>query len=132
VTPCPHCRALARPEPSRFFGLRCAACAGPVLEGGAGDGALPHLVRAQRARAMAVGWTAAAAVLAGVATMGLALAVVVGAASRSAGLLFVAITAGAAAGVVAGARRASRGNADARAELEAARSAPAARQRDAA
>jgi hypothetical protein len=128
VTPCPHCRALARPEPSRFFGLTCSVCAGPLVEvdAGAADAVVPHLVRAQRSRAMALGWAAAALVFAGMAVMALAFALALGGASRLAALVFLAIGAGAGALVVAGLRRASARNADARAELAAARQRSAA------
>ena len=73
LAPCPHCGALARVEPSAALRWRCAVCGGPLVptEGGVArsNGELASLVRVAAARAMALGWIAAAFVLGAIAVM---------------------------------------------------------------
>jgi hypothetical protein len=87
VNRCPHCGALARIERSSgALRWRCGVCGGPIVpteEGVArSDGELASLVRAQRARAMAVGWIAGAVVLGAVGVMGVGLALLLWLASH--------------------------------------------------
>jgi len=97
VIRCPHCHAQARLEPSAALRWRCGVCGGPIVpidEGIArAHGELAPLVTAQRTRAMAVGWTAAAVVLGAIAAMGLGLAALLWLATH-AGAIVVAIVAG--------------------------------------
>ena len=64
---CPHCGAAARFDPSPALLFCCGVCGGPVVPCEAPRAhpaaELSHLVTAQRARAMAVGWGAGALVL---------------------------------------------------------------------
>lgn len=104
MSPCPHCGALALAEPSAFFRWRCAVCGGPVVASDEGSMAQPApplapLVRAQRWRAMAFGWFAAAAVFAGIAALAGGLTVILWAVTRAATLAAFAL--GAVAGVAA-------------------------------
>ncbi len=91
MSPCPHCHAVSNAEPSPSMRWRCAVCGGPVVPD---DGSFPRthgevgkLVGAARARAMAVGWVAAAIVLSGVAVIALPLAVLLWSAAHVAGLV---------------------------------------------
>jgi hypothetical protein len=108
VTRCPHCHAQARVERSAALRWRCGVCGGPIVpidEGVARPhGELAHLVTAQRTRAMAVGWMAAAAVLGAIAVMGLGLAALVWLASHAAALV-VGVVAGAAGALAWSSRR---------------------------
>ena len=73
MTKCPHCGALAEVEPSTALRWRCAVCGGPLVptpDVQRPQGELASLVRAQRARAMALGWTAAVVVLTFMGLMG--------------------------------------------------------------
>jgi hypothetical protein len=79
---------------------------------------LANLVAAQRMRAMALGWVAAAVVLGAMATMALGVAMLVWLASHLAGFVFAALAGAAATLCAAAARRSGKRNAQARAKLE--------------
>lgn len=124
LSPCPHCGAAARTEASASLRWRCAVCGGPLVPTEAGvarsNAELPHLVRSQRARAMALGWTAAAFMLVAVALMAAGAGLLVWFASHAAAIV-LAVLATAAAAIAAGsARRARARRKDARVELDAA------------
>jgi type IV secretory pathway TrbD component len=89
MAPCPHCRSHAAAEPSRSMRWICAVCGGPLVPTAAGEtrsGAeLANLVGAQRAGAIAVGWTAAAIVLGATAAMATGVGLLLWHASHAAG-----------------------------------------------
>src|ERR1700722_9123913 len=90
LSPCPHCGAASRVEPSKVLRWRCGVCGGPIVptEGIArSNRELASLVLAQRVRAMAVGWTATAYFFGAVGVMGVAVALLVGLASHGMGVL---------------------------------------------
>lgn len=91
LAPCPHCKAVSRVEPNAAVRWRCAVCGGPLVPTDAGiarsNAELPDLVRAHRARAIALGWTVAAFALGSVAVMGAVMALLVGLASHFAGFV---------------------------------------------
>ncbi len=122
MSPCPHCGASARIEASRFFRWRCGVCSGPVVREGTSE--LASLVRAHRARAMAVGWFAAAIVFGCIAASGAAVGLLLWPAAHGAALVVGSVAL--VAGVIAGTGRAKgrRHNAEARRELEVAYAAP--------
>jgi hypothetical protein len=115
---CPHCGALARTERSAALRWRCGVCGGPVVpteEGVArSNGELASLVRAQRTRAMAVGWIAGAAVLGAIGVMGLGLALLLWLVSHFASIVLGGLAAGTGLLAMALARRARQRNAEAR------------------
>jgi hypothetical protein len=119
---CPHCHAVARFERSRAFRWRCGVCGGPLVPTDEGvtraHGELASLVTAQRTRAMAVGWTAAAIVLGTVGVLGIGLAALVWLATHAAAIL-LAVLAGV-AGMLAAAsvRRARARDAESQAAVE--------------
>jgi len=122
VSPCPHCGALARLEPSAALRWRCGVCGGPVVptEDGvrrSGD-ELADLVVAQRARAIAVGWKAAGVLLGGVALMAVGLAVLLWGLSRAAFAVVTVLAVGAAALAALTARRSGRSDREARDRLD--------------
>jgi hypothetical protein len=123
VTPCPHCGAVSRTEPSPLLVWRCGVCGGPVVPAEGLEkrdgGELASLVGAQRARAMGVGWLGATLVFGSMASMAVGLALLVGiAASATPAVVLGALAlAGAVLAVLSG-RRAARANAEARAKLE--------------
>jgi hypothetical protein len=89
--PCPHCGGSTRAEPARLLRWRCGVCGGPVIPAADVERTnreLASLVRAQRARGMAVGWMAAALVFAGIGAMALGLTALVAASAHAAGALF--------------------------------------------
>jgi hypothetical protein len=97
-------------------------CGGPVVptpEGVArAGGELASLVRAQRTRAMAVGWSAAAFMLGAVGVMGMGLAALLWLATHT-GAIVVAVVAGVAGMLAAASARRARGrSAESRAALE--------------
>ena len=110
VATCPHCGASARFDPSPALLFCCAVCGGPVVPCDAPrthpDAELAHLVTAQRARAMALGWTAGALVLAlsCVFVASIALLLLAVQARPSAAILAVVALGAAALGTVAGGR----------------------------
>lgn len=119
---CPHCHAVASFERSRAFRWRCGVCGGPIVPTEEGvarvHGELASLVTAQRTRAMALGWIAAAVVLGVVCVMGMGLASLVWLASHAAAIV-VALVAGVAGMLAAaGARRARARNVESRAAVE--------------
>ena len=122
LAPCPHCRAASRVEPSSAIRWRCGVCGGPVVPTDAGiarsNGELASLVRAQRTRAIALGWTAAGFVLAAIGLMGVGLALVVGLASHLAAFVLGAIAVVAAVAATVSLRRGRGCHAEARAELD--------------
>jgi len=122
VIRCPHCNALARVEPSGALRWRCSVCGGPIVpidEGiGRAHGELAPLVTAQRTRAMAVGWTAAAVVLGAIAAMGLGLAALVWLASHGAGIVLGVVAGVAGALAWSSRRRAKARAAESRAALD--------------
>lgn len=125
-SPCPHCRAKAAIEPSSFLRWRCAVCGGPIVPTEANETAprsgaeLADLVRAQRVRAGAIGWTACAILFVAIMLLAGGLGGLLWRATPTAGLLLEVIaTASLAVGIVAW-RRARAGNAAARSHLDAA------------
>jgi hypothetical protein len=125
VNACPHCGSAARIERSAALRWRCGVCGGPVVpaDGPAAprlrsNAELEHLVGAQRSRAMALGWTAGAAVLGACAVMGLALASLLWLASHAAALVLAAVAVAAALLALAGLRRARQRGAEASDRLE--------------
>ena len=76
MIPCPHCRGVTVVEPHGALRWVCGACGGPQVPADMPSLArsyaeLPWLVRARRARAMALGWRAAGVMLALTAVLGL-------------------------------------------------------------
>lgn len=122
MTPCPHCGAQSRPEPSALFVWKCGVCAGPLVPTPPGlprdAGELASLVAAQRAGAMRLGWIGATFVLGGIASMAVGLALLVGLGAHAVPTVLVALAI--AATVLAGlaGRRARRAGKEARARLE--------------
>jgi hypothetical protein len=109
-------------ERSRAFRWRCGVCGGPVVPTEEGvrraHGELASLVTAQRTRAMAVGWIAAAIVLGTVGVMGMGLAALLWLATHT-GAIVVALVAGVAGMLAAAsARRARTRGAQSRAAVE--------------
>jgi hypothetical protein len=91
---------------------------GPAAPRGRSNAELGNLVGAQRSRAMALGWTAAAVVLGVCAAMGLTLASIVWFASHAAALVLGVVGCAAALLAVLAARRARSRGADARDALD--------------
>jgi hypothetical protein len=127
VNACPHCRAAAAParvEPDHALRWRCGVCAGPVVPADGlaarSDEELADLVAAQRQRAMALGWRAAALVLGAIGVMALGVAALLVGASAPAAIVLAVLAALAAGLAWASARRARRRAAEARARLEGA------------
>jgi hypothetical protein len=122
VTRCPHCHAQASVERSAALHWRCGVCGGPIVPTDEGiarsNGELAQLVAAQRTRAMALGWTAAAVVLGAMAAMGLGLAGLVWLASHAVAIVVGAMAMGAMVLAVASARRAKTRGAESRSALE--------------
>ena len=81
------------------------------------EGGVANLVRAHRARAVAVGWFAAAIVCAGIATIAGGLAVLLWSATHGAAMLLGALASIAAVGAGVGRGRGSRCNVEARRHL---------------
>jgi hypothetical protein len=110
VATCPHCSASARFDPTPALRFCCGVCGGPVVPCDAPrarpDAELAHLVAAQRARAMALGWSAGTLVLAlsCVFVASIALLLVAVQAHSSAAILAVVALVAAALGTVAGGR----------------------------
>jgi MFS family permease len=105
-------------EASAFFRWRCGVCGGPVVP--EGTKALASLVRAHRARAMAVGWFAAAGVFACIATLSAGLAMVLWSSTHAAAIVLASVAAVSAVLANAGRVKGQRRNAEARRELEVA------------
>jgi hypothetical protein len=122
VSPCPHCGAVAHFEPSAALRWRCGVCGGPVVptEDGAhrSHGELGDLVAAQRLRAIAVGWRAAAIVLGGVALMAIGVALLLLGLSHTAFAVLVVLGLGAAALSAVTAGRAGRRSLEARERID--------------
>jgi len=121
VSPCLHCGALARIEPSAALRWRCSVCGGPVVPA-AGDlvrsnGELPSLVRSHRARAMALGWLAASFVLGSIAAMAAGVTLLVWLASHLAAVLLGTVAVVAASLAWASLRRSRRRRGEAREAL---------------
>jgi len=114
--------AVARVEPSGTMRWRCGVCGGPVVpkpaDVAASQAELASLVAAQRARAIAVGWMAAACLLASIAVMALALGALVWGAAHVAGGVLAALGVAAATLTAATARRWRQSGASARASLD--------------
>ncbi|MGH7298469.1 MAG: hypothetical protein ACRELB_26245, partial [Polyangiaceae bacterium] len=122
LAPCPHCGARARVEASAALRWRCGVCGGPLVPTDAGlvrsHRELPQLVRSQRTRAMALGWTAAAFVLGAIGMMAAGVGLLVWFASHGAAIVLAAIAAAAFVATTASLRRARGRRAEARAELD--------------
>jgi hypothetical protein len=122
VSPCPHCGAVARLEPSTALRWRCGVCGGPVVptEDGAprSHGELGDLVAAQRLRAIALGWRAAALVLGGVALMAIGVALLLLGLSHTAFAVLAVLGLGAAALAAVTAGRAGRRSLEARERID--------------
>ena len=121
MTKCPHCGALAEVERSTLLRWRCAVCGGPLVPSEGVErphGELGSLVRAQRARAMALGWTAAVVLFVCIAVMGAGVGALLWTASHMAGLVLSGVGAGAAMLAIASRVRSGRRNAEARKALD--------------
>jgi MFS family permease len=120
--PCPHCGALAQVERSSVLQWRCGVCGGPVVptQGAIArsNSELASLVGAQRARGMALGWTAAAFLFGAIGAAALGLAPILWFASHIAAFVFAALGGIAALLWAASARGAAQRNAEARAKLD--------------
>lgn len=120
-TRCPHCGAQAVVLPSTRLRWKCGVCGAPVVPtGGAAraQGELPHLVRAHRARAMGVGWMAAAVLFAVVAVMTGGLAALLWTSANAAALALTVLAAAAMGLGLASRARSARHTADARAQVD--------------
>jgi type IV secretory pathway TrbD component len=125
MAPCPHCRSQAAAEANGSLRWVCAVCGGPLVPTAAGDiprsGAeLADLVAAQRARGMAMGWGAAAVVLAATALMATGVGLLVWHVSHAAGGVVVALGVASALLTALCASRARRAGAQRAARLEVA------------
>jgi hypothetical protein len=113
---------MASAEPSAPMRWRCAVCGGPLVPSDGSfpraNGELASLVGSARARAMAVGWAAAAAVLAAVGLLTLPLALLLWSASHVAGLILTVVAGAAVALAAASALRSRARGAEARAKLD--------------
>jgi type IV secretory pathway TrbD component len=122
LAPCPHCGAKARVEASGALRWRCGVCGGPLVPTDASvprsNGELPHLVRSQRTRAMALGWTAAAFVLGAVGMMAAGVGLLVWMASHGAAIVVGAIALAAFVATMGSLRRARTRRVEARAQLD--------------
>jgi hypothetical protein len=121
MTRCPHCGSLTEVEESPLLRWRCGVCGGPVVPS---EGVQrPHkelasLVRAQRARAVAVGWTAGMVLMSCIAVMAAGLAALLWTGAHLAALVLTGIGVAAALLAIVTRGRAGAVNRQARAAVE--------------